>query len=115
MALLQMKTTSDKASNLKLAQTMIRKAAGQGANVIMLPEIFTCPYQRNFMVKCAEPVQLGHEKAESANMLSALAKETGTYIIGGSIPEATDIPNDRGENKIYNTCLCFDKEGNLKA
>lgn len=94
---------------------MIRKAAAKGANVIMLPEIFTCPYQRDFMVKCAEPIDVGNEKAVSANMLSRLAKETQTYIIGGSIPEETDIPNDKGENKIYNTCLCLDKNGVVTA
>lgn len=67
------------------------------------------------MIKNAEPIEVGNEKAVSANLLSSLAKETGTYIIGGSIPEVTDIPNDKGENKIYNTCLCLDKEGKVKA
>ena len=41
-------------------------------------------------------------------MLSATAKETGKYIIGGSIPE-------KHEKGITNTCYCFDKFGALKA
>jgi predicted amidohydrolase len=55
----------------------------------MLPEIFVCPYQRSYMVPNAEPIKLGDEKAVTTNMLSKLAKETSTYIIGGSIPEET--------------------------
>mmetsp|Transcript_45641 Transcript_45641/g.62016 ORF Transcript_45641/g.62016 Transcript_45641/m.62016 type:complete len:99 (+) Transcript_45641:150-446(+) len=43
-------------------------------------------------------------------MLSQLAKETGKYLIGGSIPEL--IEND---NRIYNTSLCFDRQGKLAA
>jgi len=43
-------------------------------------------------------------------MLRNLAIETGTYIIGGTMPES--IP---GSDKIFNTCLCFDPSGNLKA
>ena len=39
-----------------------------------------------------------------------MAKQTGKYIIGGSIPEAI-----KGSNKIFNTCLCFDRMGNLAA
>ncbi len=81
----------------------------------MLPEMFVCPYQRNFMVKEAEPITVGDVRAVTANLLSILAKENQVYIIGGSIPEETTVANDKGENKIYNTCLCFDKEGRVVA
>ena len=73
----------------------------------MLPEMFTTPYQRNHMLRNKET--LGDELSTTANLLSKLAKETQTYIIGGSIPEM--ISDDR----IYNTCLCFDKNGNITA
>ena len=108
-----MLTTSNKETNLKTAEAMIRKAASLGAQVVMLPEMFVCPYQRNFMVQAAEPVTLGHTRAVTANMLSALAQENQVYIIGGSIPEETNVANNQGENKIYNTCLCFDKDGKI--
>ena len=91
---------------------MVRTAASGGAQVIMLPEMFVCPYMGKYMLENAEPV---NEKdiassGETTQLLSSLAKETGTYIIGGSIPE--QIP---GEQKIFNTCLCFDKDGQIKA
>ena len=41
------------------------------------------------MLKAAEPITLGDLNATTTNLLSSLAKETKTYIIGGSIPEAT--------------------------
>lgn len=49
---------------------MVREAAAGGAKVIMLPEIFVCPYQRDFMVKSAEPITVGDERAITANLLS---------------------------------------------
>ena len=94
---------------------MIRKAASDGAQVIMLPEMFVCPYQRSYMLKEAEPISLLDNRAKTANFLSQLAKETSTYIIGGSIPEETIIKNEQGENKIYNTCLCFNRNGEIVA
>lgn len=80
----------------------------------MLPEMFVTPFQKEFMLANAEPVKLeGFEddaRCETSQLLSKLAKETQTYIIGGSIPEL--VENDP---RIYNTCLCFDKEGKITA
>ena len=73
--------------------------------------MFVCPYQKDFMLKAAEPITLGDQNATTTNLLSSLAKETQTYIIGGSIPEVTS--NEDG--KIFNTCLCFDKSGAITA
>lgn len=44
------------------------------------------------------------------NFLKDISIETGKYIIGGSMPEAIEE-----SEKIYNTCLCFDRQGNLVA
>jgi len=43
-------------------------------------------------------------------LLQSLAKETGKYLIGGSLPESIE-----GSDKIFNTSLCFDRVGQLKA
>ena len=67
--------------------------------------MFTCPYTKEYMLKEKEPAD---QTGEAFNMLSNLAKETGTYLIGGSIPESI-----QDSDKIYNTSLCFDKEGQL--
>ena len=39
-------------------------------------------------------------------MLSSVAKETGTWLIGGSIPERQD-----GEDKLWNTATVWDPNG----
>ena len=66
------------------------------------------------MLKNAEPILIkdfrDEPKCETTRFLSNIAKTTGTYIIGGSIPEKVE-----GQDKIYNTCLCFDKEGEIQA
>lgn len=42
---------------------MIVDAASRGAQVIMLPEMFVTPFQKDYMLKNAEPVKMkGFEK-----------------------------------------------------
>ena len=112
MALCQVKTVVDKHTNLRNAERLILKAAEEGAQVIMLPEMFTTPFQKDHMLKNAEPILIkdfrDEPKCETTRFLSNIAKTTGTYIIGGSIPEKVE-----GEDKIFNTCLCFDKDGEI--
>lgn len=43
-------------------------------------------------------------------MLSGLAKSLQKYIIGGSFAETVE-----NEDRVYNTCLCFNKEGDVVA
>jgi predicted amidohydrolase len=99
----QIKVTDDKKRNLGKAKKMIKEASLEGARIIVLPEMFNCPYQDNFFKKFAETYP-----AESTNLLSSLAKEFSVYIIGGSVPE-------KDGSKIYNTSYSFDKKGNLIA
>ena len=93
---------------------MVTEAAKKGAQVIILPEMWTTPFTKEHMLKNAEPIKLKDfdkdPRCEATNILSNLAKKTSTYIIGGSIPEVVE-----GSKKIYNTCLCFDKMGNIAA
>ena len=42
-------------------------------------------------------------------MLSSVAKETGCYIIGGSIPESDS------DGKLYNTSTSFGPDGAMLA
>ena len=72
---------------------MVRTAASNGAQVIVLPEMFTAPFMHEYMVKYAEPFGPNfreNPESETPRMLSELAKETGTYLIGGSFPEAIE-------------------------
>jgi len=101
-AAVQLAVTSDKAKNLTNAESMIRKASENGAQVISLPECWNCPYGNKFFGQYSESVPDG----ESSKLLQQLAKELKVVLIGGSIPE-TD------EGKLYNTSVVFDENGNL--
>lgn len=102
LGLCQMAVKADKRENLQKAGTLIREAAGQGAQVIVLPEMFSCPYANQYFKQFAEK----REDSESLRFLCALAQELGIYLIAGSIPE-----DDGGV--IYNTCFVLDKEGRI--
>ena len=86
----QMKVTADKAENLARAARLIRDAGA--ADIVVLPEMFSCPYVGELFARYAE-----EEGGETCQFLSALAKERGIYLVGGTVPERCD-------GKIYNTC-----------
>ncbi|EDO27394.1 predicted protein, partial [Nematostella vectensis] len=65
-------------------------------------ECFNSPYGTQYFKDYAEEIP-----GESSNMLAEVAKETGAYIVGGSIPERAS------NRKLYNTSLSYDPSGNL--
>lgn len=101
LALCQMMVSKDKKQNLAAAESMIREAAGKGAQVAALPEMFNCPYSNKYFREYAEK-----EGEETFQFLSSLARELGIYLVGGSIPELED-------DKVYNTSYSFDTQGKL--
>mgnify|MGYP005847336313 CR=1 FL=1 len=103
LAVCQLKVTSNKEQNLLKAEKMIAKAALKGAEFVILPEMFNCPYQNNAFLKFAETFP-----GISTDLISRLAQKFSVYIIGGSIPE-------KYRSKIYNTSYSFDKSGKLAA
>jgi len=99
IAVCQIRTETDRPQTMDKAKRMIYEAAAKGADFAVLPEMFNCPYSREYFKKFAH---LGHE--DTCAQLSAWAKDCGIYIVGGSVPET-----DNG--KIYNTCFVYDREG----
>ncbi|MBO4562175.1 MAG: carbon-nitrogen hydrolase family protein [Clostridia bacterium] len=97
ISLIQMNVGPDKAANLARAEALAEKA--MGSDLIMLPEMFCCPYENAQFVKNAEK-----EGDPVTEALSRIAKSAGAYLIGGSMPE-----EDCGH--IYNTCFVYDPEG----
>lgn len=99
VALIQLAVTEDKRANVALAAENVRRAAEQGAQIVVLPEMFCCPYENQSFVENAEPA--GGFVWQS---LSKMASDNGVLLVGGSMPE-------KDGNKMYNTCFIFDKEG----
>ncbi|KAL9585060.1 MAG: hypothetical protein Q9212_001750 [Teloschistes hypoglaucus] len=103
----------DKTANLSRARSRVLEAAGRGASLIVLPECFNSPYGCQYFPKYAEtllPSPPSKEKAPSFHALSDLAKETKTYLLGGSIPEY-----ETSSKKYFNTSLMFNPNGELIA
>ncbi|MCQ2546283.1 MAG: carbon-nitrogen hydrolase family protein [Clostridia bacterium] len=101
LALCQIAGSADKDFNIAKAGQYIREAAAYGAQVVSLPEMWSCPYSNDYFREFAEP-----EDGRCVQFMSELAKELGIYLIGGTIPE---LNGDR----VYNTAFCFDREGKI--
>lgn len=98
---LQKKTYASPGQNIAAVKAMLDSYDGPEADFVMLPEIFTCPYDNSCFPRFAESAE-----GETFLFLSDLAREGRRYVIGGSIPEL-----DNG--KIYNTSYIFDRSGKL--
>lgn len=97
----QLSVTADKKANVERAKQMIREAVHNGSHIVVLPEMFNCPYENKYFPLYAEDFP-----GETTDMMAGLAKELGIYIVGGSIPE-------KDGDVIFNTCYIFDIEGKV--
>jgi predicted amidohydrolase len=99
IGLIQMDVIDDKSKNLSRARRLIGEAVDQGAQIIVLPEMFTTPYSNDKFRPYAED-----RNGLTVKWMKDIAKEYGVLLIGGSIPEI------EGE-KLYNTAFIVDEEG----
>ena len=104
-AAVQMAASSNKRANLREAERWIREAAGAGARVIALPEVFIWRGSKKLERAQAEPIP-----GPSSKAMAALARELEVYLVAGSILE--EIAES---DKAYNTSLLYDPAGNLLA
>lgn len=102
IALVQMAVQTDNALNMATAAARVREAAERGADIVLLPEMFNCPYGIENFAAYAQP-----DGGENCGVLSESARENKVYVVG-SMPES-----DKG--KVYNTAYAFDRAGRLAA
>lgn len=103
LAVVQLRTETDKSATMQKAARMIAEAAGNGADIAVLPEMFNCPYSNKYFRSFAEA-----ERGESLEAMSSWARDNGVILVGGSVPE-------KDGDKLYNTCFVFDRSGNMIA
>ena len=116
VALLQFNVNESKDTNHKTAIEYLSRAAAEGAQLSVLPEIWNGPYATAAFPEYAEVlpgvgatldnVAQDASSSPSARLLMQKAKEHSMFIVGGSISE-------RRDDKIYNTCLCINPEGTI--
>src|SRR3712207_7621584 len=81
-AAIQMSSTTDKEENKGTAEALIREAASDGAQLVALPELWSCHGLEGLYRENAEPVP-----GPTTDFLGDLARELGVYLLGGSILE----------------------------
>jgi N-carbamoylputrescine amidase len=90
VAAVQMRPTADRTDNLETAAALIDEAAGRGAELVVLPEIFSAP----FVAAEVDPDYFGWAEAldgESNAMVAARSAAHGITIVS-SIFEASATP-----------------------
>ncbi len=101
VANIQMAVTDDKAENLNTAEKYLAVVCKEKADLVLLPEMFNCPYDTPSFPLYAEP-----EGGMSWQKCSALAKKYQIYLAAGSMPEKDS------EGRVFNTAYVFDRQGN---
>ncbi|XP_044431513.1 omega-amidase, chloroplastic isoform X1 [Triticum aestivum] len=106
IALCQLPVTADKHGNIARARARIDAAAAAGAKLVVLPEIWNCPYAMETMPSYAEDIDGG--RSPSVSMLSEVAAARKITIVGGSVPEMAS-------GQLFNTCCVVGPDGEIKA
>ncbi len=99
IALCQTTVHKDWRKNLRNAERVIAEAVKAKADMVVLPEMFICPYNKKAILSAAQP-----EGGEAWQSMAEAAQKNHVYLAAGSIPESEG-------GHIYSTCWIFDREG----
>jgi deaminated glutathione amidase len=105
-AAIQLNSTNDKARNLELARRLVRDAARDGAELVVLPEKWN-------LLGGATELEAGAEELEDGASIDAArewARELGIHLVAGSIAERV-----AGAERLFNTSALIDPSGRLAA
>lgn len=102
LAICQMKVGNNKKTNLDNAQEIIGQAVKDGAEMVVMPEIFNSPYQASLFPQNAESYP-----GPSSEFLADMAREYRICLVGGSIIEKDQT------GLLYNTSFIFGPQGEL--
>ena len=107
IALIQMSCVSDTQANLAHAASLVREAAGAGANVVCLPELFRAQYfcqrEEHALFDTAESIP-----GPSTERLSAIAKEEKVVVIASLFER-------RAPGLYHNTAAILETDGSIKG
>ena len=104
-AAIQLNSTGDKARNLDVAERLVREAAADGAELVVLPEKWTVLGDAEALREGAEPLS-----GPSISAAADWARDLGIDLVAGSIAERVE-----GADKLSNTSVLIGPDGELHA
>ena len=104
VACVQINSSPSKAENLERMEPLVAGAAATGADLVCLPEKWNGLGSHEILFDVAETIETG----ETVAAMSSWARTHGITLVGGSIAERRE-----GREKLSNTCLVFDPDGEL--
>ena len=107
VAAVQMVSEPDVQANLAVAGELIAQAAGEGAQLVALPEYFCILGLRD---RDKVTVREADGRGPIQDFLAAAAARNKVWLVGGSAPLACADPD-----KVRNSCLVFDDAGRRVA
>jgi predicted amidohydrolase len=105
VAAVQLTSTADKARNLEAAGRLVRAAAGDGARLVVLPEMFNVLGDPAVLRGGAEPLD-GPTVAWARDLAAGL----GVWLVAGSIIERV-----AGQDRHPNASCLIDPDGRVRA
>ena len=102
----QMNASDDFARNLEVADRLVREAASLGAELIVLPEVWSVIGPRELLRAGAQTLE-----GEAIAWARATAAELGVDLVAGSIVERTAPDSER----FANTSVHVGRDGQLRA
>src|SRR3954451_23583998 len=104
-AAIQMNSGDEVARNLEVAERLVREAAADGAELVVLPEKWNVLGDADALRDGAEPLS-----GPTIAAASSWARELGIHLVAGSIPERVD-----GAEKLFNTSVLIGPDGEHDA
>jgi deaminated glutathione amidase len=104
-AAIQLNSTGEKARNLETAERLVRGAAADGAELVVLPEKWNVLGGARVLRDGAEPLD-----GPTVAAASAWARDLEIHLVMGSIAERVE-----GAEKVFNTSVLIGPDGELHA
>jgi predicted amidohydrolase len=104
-AAVQLNSTDEYDRNLEVAERLVRGAAADGAELVVLPEKWTVLGPPEAIRSRAEPLD-----GPALTAAAGWARELGIHLVAGSVPEV--VPD---WDKLANTSVMFGPDGEQRA
>lgn len=104
-AAVQLNATADKDRNVETAERLVRSAAADGAELVVLPEKWTVLGDAEALTRGAEPLD-----GPSVQAACGWARELGIDLVAGSFAERRP-----GRERLFNTSILITRDGEIGA